>query len=496
MLRYKLNLYLSITCNLLLILAGFSSNISGKVVDQYNFKVEQRSRDITVITIDQQVHLDYGLAYPITYEFYLPNQGDEFSAFLRYRFSDNWIEMVEKTSNDFFNGIEAVRFDYIDSKAYVSVGFSSLSDSIYIMFEDGENQVEAIFDRISPYYDNRDAVVTSTADDWADWCHEKFIRTCRNFRAHNLWLSCAIVTNGVSADNWDDIQIQLDSGYVEAVAHSRTHPYVPYNDVEGEVAGSKEDIIGNLELPAHSRYGENEYVYAWIAPYGEYDEEIDSMVSASKYLITRLYYGGDHGFSDWNEDLSKFDPIGVSMEVGPLWIGTTDTSELNDTFDEVVNIGGVYHVMCHPNILEWDQEYPWVHLEHISNRKNIWYVGYGHLQVYRFLQDVYPSQNLTAYENNKVMPASFILSQNYPNPFNPKTNFRIYSHKNTFINIVIYGLKGNHIRKIINKKLSPGEYVITWDGRDDLGRTTPAGIYFLSANDGHLLQTRKMILIK
>ena len=50
--------------------------------------------------------------------------------------------------------------------------------------------------------------------------------------------------------------------------------------------------------------------------------------------------------------------------------------------------------------------------------------------------------------------------------------------------------------KIINKKLSPGEYVITWDGRDDLGRTTPAGIYFLSANDGHLLQTRKMVLIK
>ena len=116
------------------------------------------------------------------------------------------------------------------------------------MFEDGENQVEAIFDRISPYYDNRDAVVTSTADDWADWCHEKFIRTCRNFRAHNLWLSCAIVTSGVSADNWDDIQIQLDSGYVEAVAHSRTHPYVPYNDVEGEVAGSKEDIVENLEL--------------------------------------------------------------------------------------------------------------------------------------------------------------------------------------------------------------------------------------------------------
>ena len=119
MLRHKLNINLSITFNLLLILAVFSSNISGKVVDQYNLKLEQRSRDITVITIDQQLHLDYGLAYPITYEFYLPNQGDEISAYLRYRFGDDWVEMVEKTSNDFFNGVEAVRFDYIDCKAYV-----------------------------------------------------------------------------------------------------------------------------------------------------------------------------------------------------------------------------------------------------------------------------------------------------------------------------------------------------------------------------------------
>ena len=69
----------------------------------------------------------------------------------------------------------------------------------------------------------------------------------------------------------------------------------------------------------------------------------------------------------------------------------------------------------------------------------------------------------------------------------------IIAPKNTFINIVIYGLKVNHIRKIINKELSPGGYVMTWDGRDDLGRTTPAGIYFLSANNGHLLQTRKMV---
>ena len=112
---YKLKLDLSIAFSLFLILAGFSSNMSGKEENQYELKVERRSRNIAVITIDQQAHLDYGLAYPMTYEFYMPNGGNEYSTFLRYRSGDNWIEVVEKTSDDFFNGIEAVRFDYTES---------------------------------------------------------------------------------------------------------------------------------------------------------------------------------------------------------------------------------------------------------------------------------------------------------------------------------------------------------------------------------------------
>ena len=177
-------------------------------------QVEKRNRNETIISVQNQAHIDYGLAYPITYEFDIPQTGNDYSVSIRYRSEDEWTEMVEKTSNDFFNGIEAVRFDHGMSKAYVSAGFSSLSDSIFIMFHNESSSINVTFDKMSAYYDDRDAVVTSTADDWADWCNEKFIRTCRNFRDHNLWLSCAIVTNGVSTDTWDDIQIQIDSGYV------------------------------------------------------------------------------------------------------------------------------------------------------------------------------------------------------------------------------------------------------------------------------------------
>ena len=459
-------------------------------------QVEKRNRNETVISVHHQVHMDYGLAYPMTYEFDIPSENNDQIVSVRYRSEDEWTEMVEKTSNDFFNGIEAVRFDHGINRAYVSVGFSSISDSIFIMFHDEGAPINVTFDKMSAYYDDRDAVVTSTADDWADWCNEKFIRTCRNFRDHNLWLSCAIVTNGASPDTWNDIQIQIDSGYVEAVAHSRTHPYVPYDDIEGEVMGSKQDIIDNLELPIHSRYGENEYVYAWVAPYGEYDDEIDSMVSISKYLTTRLYYAGEHDFSSWDEDLNKFDPIGVSREMGPLWVGTTDTNDLNSTFDEVVSNGGVYHVMCHPNILEWDEEYPWVHMEHISNRKNIWYVGFGYLHAYHFLQSAYPSMELDLEDQDDIVSTSFKLYQNYPNPFNSRTSSKIYIGISDIVNISIYGLKGDIIKNIFKGNIAPGYHSFDWDGTNELGTTVSAGLYFMSIRSDYLVQTKKMMFLK
>ena len=476
--------------------ALFSSYMLANSSKHHILQVEKRNRNETVISVHHQVHMDYGLAYPMTYEFDIPSENNDQVVSVRYRSEDEWTEMVEKTSNDFFNGIEAVRFDHGINRAYVSVGFSSISDSIFIMFHDEGTPINVTFDKMSTYYDDRDAVVTSTADDWADWCNEKFIRTCRNFRNHNLWLSCAIVTNGASPDTWNDIQIQIDSGYVEAVAHSRTHPYVPYGDIEGEVMGSKQDIIDNLELPIHSRYGENEYVYAWVAPYGEYDDEIDSMVSVSKYLTTRLYYAGEHDFSSWDEDLNKFDPIGVSREMGPLWVGTTDTNDLNSTFDEVVSNGGVYHVMCHPNILEWDEEYPWVHMEHISNRKNIWYVGFGYLHAYHFLQSAYPSMNLDLEDQDDMVSTSFKLYQNYPNPFNSRTSSKIYIGISDIVNISIYGLKGDMIKNIFKGNIVPGYHSFDWDGTNELGTTVSAGLYFMSIRSDYLVQTKKMMFLK
>ena len=459
--------------------------------------ISTNTRNETIIIIDSQTHIDYGLSYPVTYEFNIPSASSDLISYRRFKSDQEWSQITEKTTNDFFNGIEAVRFDYVENITYVSIGFSNLSDSIFIKITDNENNlIEAPYNQMSQYYDNRDAVVTSTADDWASWSNNKFIRTCRNFRSFNLWLSCGIVTDGMSTNTWLDIQNQLDSGYVEAVSHSRTHPYVPYIDLEGEVLGSMEDLIENLDLPDYNSYGIREYIYAWVAPYGEYDDSIDSMVSVAKYLVTRMYYGDNNGFSDWDQELFKYDPIGVSTEVGPLWLGTTDTTELNNSFNEVLSNGGIYHVMCHPNILEWDQDYPWIHLEHISNRKNIWYTGFGHLYAYHFLQETYPNIDLSSINKNATVPEVVKLYQNYPNPFNPETKI-IYDIKvDALVTVNIFNILGYRVRSLVRDYQTAGYRAVHWDATDDFGQQVSSGIYFYQISVGNLLKTKKMLFLE
>ena len=452
-----------------------------------------------IVSVDSQIHIDYGLSYPITYEFDIPQGSENLNAYRKYRSSQDWNLIDEKTDDDFFNGIEAVRFDYNENIAYISVGFSIISDSIFIRIVNSANEnINASYMRMSEYYDNREAVVTVTADDWADYSNAKFIQACQNFRSYNLWYSVAIITGWISNQNtWDDIQAQLDDGLIEVVAHSRTHPYAPYNDLEGEVAGSKQDIINNLNLLNHNRSGINEYVYAWVAPFGDYDAAIDSATSNAKYLVSRLFYYNENYFSNWNNDLYKFDPVGATIEVGSsdYW-GSTNINELNTAFDNVVDSNGVYHLVTHPNILEWDEDFTWVHLEHISNRKDIWYVGFGHLYLYRFVQSAFHENILASYNDTESLLKTFMLYPNYPNPFNPTTTIRYNLLQSSLVNITIYDMMGRKIKTLINQSQDAGQRSIVWKATNDFGHPVSTGIYLYQIHAGDNIQTKKMIFLK
>lgn len=80
------------------------------------------------------------------------------------------------------------------------------------------------------------------------------------------------------------------------------------------------------------------------------------------------------------------------------------------------------------------------HLDYICNRKNIWYVGFGHLYLYHFLNDLVKEMPFSplsikiflegAYQSNRVMTnnlSAFLpkIQPFYVSPWNYRGNERV-----------------------------------------------------------------------
>ena len=88
--------------------------------------------------------------------------------------------------------------------------------------------------------------------------------------------------------------------------------------------------------------------------------------------------------------------------------------------------------------------------------------------------------------------STFSLSQNYPNPFNPTTNIKFNVESYKVIKLIVYDILGKEVSTLVNEKLKPGEYEVSFDGN-----SLSSGIYFYSMYvDGNLIDTKKMVFLK
>jgi len=95
-----------------------------------------------------------------------------------------------ENSGRFFQRDRSVRFDYPNSKAYVSVAFGDYSDEIQIKITDTYgNTIPIQYDDITSYYDNRDAVVVASGDDVTDSAYPAFQAAFSVFQAAHIWFT-------------------------------------------------------------------------------------------------------------------------------------------------------------------------------------------------------------------------------------------------------------------------------------------------------------------
>ena len=99
--------------------------------------------------------------------------------------------------------------------------------------------------------------------------------------------------------------------------------------------------------------------------------------------------------------------------------------------------------------------------------------------------------------HTSLTPRHFALSDNYPNPFNPVTSFSFALPHGTEVSVNIYNVVGKKVATLYNGYAKPGNYKVTWNGKDINGMNLPSGLYIYELNAGaHFKQTKKMTLIK
>jgi len=88
--------------------------------------------------------------------------------------------------------------------------------------------------------------------------------------------------------------------------------------------------------------------------------------------------------------------------------------------------------------------------------------------------------------------------QNYPNPFNPTTiiSFSLNNESIENTELIIYNVKGQKVKTLVNEPFSKGTYSVVWNGDDSKGDKVSSGIYFYQLKNGSKSQTKKMILMK
>lgn len=389
----------------------FANDTNNYTYEWFTFTTETNISGFN-ITINETYLDEFGLGYPGTYRFNIPPDMSGMKCFRRND-TGSWIQLTEKTSINInasdvvYNGIEIVRFDYDNNTAFVSVRFPHDSNYTEIKFTtSGDvNMTNCSFHSICDYYDNRKAVVVIVGDDWdgmddRDSGHQNMSVECR---ARNLWYTIGIIVNNANNEaghiNWTNVSIQVDLGNVEPASHSWSHTSDddPYANPALEVNGSKQAIIENVTMPSQNTRGSTEYLWAWLQPYGHEHSPTRAYVADSDYLCDRdiIDDDRDYDFTSWGGD-GLYEPSRLRHWMGQE--GVTNINTLNGMFDTLYASGDIYLFGVHPgngsgsygwnwDATYWTGGYPYQHLGYIANYTDVWYVGYGQLYAYRYVEE-------------------------------------------------------------------------------------------------------------
>jgi len=104
---------------------------------------------------------------------------------------------------------------------------------------------------------------------------------------------------------------------------------------------------------------------------------------------------------------------------------------------------------------------------------------------------------VTGVNNDFVaQPLKYALEQNFPNPFNPETRIYFELPQTQQVTLVVYNMRGQQVRTLVDQRYTAGRHIINWDGRNNSGVLVPSGVYIYRIKAGDFIDYKKMTLLK
>jgi len=94
------------------------------------------------------------------------------------------------------------------------------------------------------------------------------------------------------------------------------------------------------------------------------------------------------------------------------------------------------------------------------------------------------------------VPSRKALLGAVPNPFNPSTKLSYETDRTDLVRLKVFDAAGRLVRTLVDGRREAGRHDEVWDGRDDAGRLSPAGVYLYRFTAGSFIETRRMVLVK
>ncbi|HAN41183.1 MAG TPA: hypothetical protein DCQ12_04640, partial [Candidatus Cloacimonas sp.] len=85
---------------------------------------------------------------------------------------------------------------------------------------------------------------------------------------------------------------------------------------------------------------------------------------------------------------------------------------------------------------------------------------------------------------------------NYPNPFNPETTISYSVKEPGRVRLEIYNIKGQLVRTLVDEEHLTGNYKLSFDGKDNRGRSVASGVYLLRMRAPGYQKRAKMVLLR